>query len=271
MKCAKDAINRYNPLMAIEADQLCIRRLDKFVLQDISLRIEAGECVSIIGPNGAGKSTLMAALLGLLPKESGGIFLDGERINRLSRRRIARLVGYVPQIHEGYQGFQVKNIVESGRYAYLDPLDSLGEEDHQAVAEAVRASRIEHLLHRRLDTLSGGERQKVWIAAALAQQTPYLFLDEPTNALDPAHQAELIRIMQDYSAAGKTLLVICHDLNLPLILGGRVIALRDGAVTFDGPTTNLTDLDLLKTLFGTEFDLYQQGDGDRISVQLRVR
>jgi iron complex transport system ATP-binding protein len=256
--------------MTIEAERLTVHRLGRVVLQDVSLHIDDGQCVSIIGPNGAGKSTLMAAVLDLLPAESGTIRIGGNPIGGMSRRDIARRVAYVPQIHEGYMGFAVRDVVETGRYAHVRPLDPLSEADHQAVAEAVAACRIEDLLDRTVDTLSGGERQKVWIAAALAQQSPAMFLDEPTNALDPAHQVELIRIMRGFASGDHTLLVICHDLNLPLALGGRVIALRQGRVAFDGEVEMLLDTDRLNGLYGADFALYHADRGQGVSIQLRT-
>lgn len=238
-------------------------------MQDLSLRINDGECVSIIGPNGAGKSTLMAGLLGLLPAASGQVCLDGKPIGQLSRREIARRVAHVAQIHDGYLGFLVRDVVEAGRYAHLRPLDPLSEADHKAIAEAIEACRIGDLLDRTVDTLSGGERQKVWIAAALAQQAPAMFLDEPTNALDPAHQAELIRIMRRLAGGSHTLMVICHDLNLPLTLGGRVVAIREGRVVLDGLVETLLDTDRLRELFGAEFELHRSAEGD-VSVHLKI-
>lgn len=256
--------------MAIEADKLTVSRLGRLVLREVSLRIEDGQCVSIVGPNGAGKSTLMAALLGLLPVDRGTVRLDEVPLGRLPRKQVARRVAYVPQIHEGYLGFRVRDVVEAGRFAYLDPLEPLSDTDRQAVAEAVAATDTGDLLDRRINTLSGGERQKVWIAAALAQQTPALFLDEPTNALDPSHQTELIRLMRRLGAAGKTLLVISHDLNLPVLLGGRVLAVRDGSIAFDGPVSALADLSLLEQIFGTQFALHRAASGEGWSVQLRL-
>jgi ABC-type cobalamin/Fe3+-siderophores transport system ATPase subunit len=254
--------------MPIDADRLSVSRLGRPVLRNVSLRVENGQCVSVIGPNGAGKSTLMAALLGLLPTEGGTVRLDNVPIERLHRREIARRVAYVPQVHEGYMGFRVGEIIEAGRYAYLDALAGLSRADEQAVAEAARATRIEPLLDRTVDTLSGGERQKVWIAAPLAPATPALFLDEPTNALDPAHQAELIRLMRALHTAGKTLLVICHDLNLPLALGGRVVAVRDHGIAFDGPVEALREISLLRRIFDTEFRLYRDPEREAWSIQL---
>lgn len=256
--------------MAIRAEGISVSRLGRRVLHEVSLRIDDGQCVSIIGPNGAGKSTLMAALLGLLPLEAGDVQIDGTPLGGLTRRQIARQVAYVPQIHEGYLGFRVRDVVESGRFAYLDPLAPLSEADRRAIDEAVAATHIAELLDRPVDTLSGGERQKAWIAAALAQQTPALFLDEPTNALDPAHQAELIRMMRALSAAGKTLVVICHDLNLPLALGGRAAAVRRGKLVLDNTVDALLDLDRLKTIFDTDFTLHREGEAGPWSVHLRI-
>lgn len=254
--------------MSIEAQGLTVDRLKRTVLRDVSLRIRDGECVSIIGPNGAGKSTLMSALLGLLPTR-GEVRLDGQPIASLSRRKIARIVAYVQQTHDGYTGFRVRDIVESGRYPHVDPLEPLSDADRRAVTGAIEATGIADLLDRTLDTLSGGERQKVWLAAALAQETPVLFLDEPTSALDPAYQVELIHIMRAYSQAGKTLVVICHDLNLPLALGGRVVALRGGSVFLDEPVLALEDTSRLRDLYGTEFMRHHGADGS-VSIHIRV-
>jgi iron complex transport system ATP-binding protein len=255
--------------MAIETDALTVTRLSRPVLRGVSLRIGDGEVVSVIGPNGAGKSTLMAALLGLLPACEGVVRLDGVPIARLPRRQIARRIAYVPQMHDGYLGFTVREVIEAGRYAHLEPLDPLSEADREQVASAAAATGVEDLLGRAVDTLSGGERQKVWIAAALAQATPTLFLDEPTNALDPAHQVELIRIMRCYANGGRTLLVISHDLNLPLALGGRVLALCAGTIAFDEPVEALLNTDRLEQLFGTPFVLHKDPSG-RASVHVKV-
>lgn len=256
--------------MVIEASHVTIRRLGRAVLQDVSLRIEEGECISVIGPNGAGKSTLMSALLGLLPIASGRVTIDGASVQRLSRRQIARRIAYVPQIHEGYLGFQVRDVIESGRYTYLEPLAGLRDEDERAVRAAAETCRLSALLNRPVQTLSGGERQKAWIAAALAQQAPAMFLDEPTTALDPGHQAELIGVMRDYAAAGQTLVVICHDLNLAHMLGGRCIGLNEGRVVFDGPIETWLTPGHLESLFATRFELHRNADQSRCSIQLAL-
>jgi len=255
--------------MVIAAENLTIERLGRTVLRDVSLSIAAGDCVSIIGPNGAGKSTLLAALLGLLPARSGRVLIDGEVVTRIPRRTLGARIAYVAQSHDGFLGFPVDEVVASGRYCHHHPLDALTDADRRAIADAIKATRIEPLLDRTVDTLSGGERQKVWIAAALAQQTPALLLDEPTNALDPAHQADLVGIMRAYAAAGNTLVVVCHDLNLPLALGGRVVALKDGAVFMDGGVGDVRDTQRLKQLYETGFVLHR-GDDDSVSIHLQL-
>ena len=255
--------------MLIEARGLCVRRLERNVLHEVSLRLEGSGCVCIVGPNGAGKSTLMSALLGLLPAAGGEVLLDGQPIQGLARRQVARRIAYVPQMHEGYLGFSAREIIESARYAWLDALDPLREADLTAIQGAAEAAHVEHLLDRPVDTLSGGERQKVWIAAALAQGTPALFLDEPTNALDPAHQAELIRLVRGLSAAGRLVVVISHDLNLPLALGGRVLALRDGRLVLDVDAESLADPPALQSIFEAEFSIHRDDDG-RQAIHLKV-
>ncbi|UCD28656.1 MAG: ABC transporter ATP-binding protein [Planctomycetota bacterium] len=256
--------------MPIIAEKLSVNRLNRPVLREVSIRIDDGQTVSIIGPNGAGKSTLMLALLGLLPTSGGRVEIDEKPMKRLPRRQIARKIAYVPQIHDGYMGFRVRDIVEAGRYTHLDPLESMTVDDCRAVDDAIANCHIEDLLDRTVDTLSGGERQKVWIAAALAQQSPTLFLDEPTNALDPAYQVELIRIMRRFAEAGNTLLVICHDLNLAMALGGRVIGLREGKLFFDRSHDVLEDTAVLAELFGIEFVLHHDVTGRQTSVQLQL-
>lgn len=256
--------------MPIGVEQLSVQRLGRPVLQDVSLHIGDGDCVSILGPNGAGKSTLMQAMLGLLPVEGGRVLIDGEPLARLGRRQIARRIAYVPQIHDGYLGFTAREVVETGRYAHLGPLDPLSGQDREAIEAAIEACHIRELLERPVSTLSGGERQKVWIASALAQRAPAVFLDEPTSALDPAHQADLLRIMRRSHAAGNTLLVICHDVNLPLTLGGRVVGMRGGRVLFDEPVGVLTDTARLADLYGTEFELHHDASGRNVSIHPRI-
>jgi len=238
----------------IVADNLHVCRGHRKVLRGVYLSIRAGECVCLVGPNGAGKTTLMQTLLGLLPISVGTVSLDGEPVGRLSRREVARRIAYVPQAHDGYSGYTVREVVTAGRYPHLEPLGPLQAADHQAVERALAQCELAELADRPLHTLSGGERQKTWIAAALAQDAPALFLDEPTTALDPRYQAELIRLLRSLADQGRTLLVICHDLNVARGLGGRTVALKGGAVAYDGATAEFLSPPRLQEVFETEFE-----------------
>ena len=254
--------------MFLQADHITVYRLNRPVLRDVSLAVEAGDCISVIGPNGAGKSTLLETLLGLLPVQSGRIKLGDRDLRHWSRRELAQRMAYVQQVHEGHFAFTVREVIEAGRFAYLNPLDPLSVEDQRIVTESACLGGVGDLLDRRLDTLSGGERQKAFLASALAQQTPALLLDEPASALDPARQIELVSTLRQLHRAGKALMVVCHDLNLPLALGGRVLAIKEGAVAFDEPVDALLDTDRLRRLFGASFDVHQ-GAASRVSVALR--
>jgi len=256
--------------MRIEMQNLSVRRGENLVLHDISLSIDEGATVALVGPNGAGKTTLLLSMLRLLPIESKHVTIDGEPIGRLSRRAIARLIAYVPQSYEGFLGFRVRDIVETGRYAHLGPLEPMRAVDRSAIESAIDRCGIRGVLDRTAYTLSGGERQKVWLAAAVAQESPALFLDEPTNSLDPKHQAELIRLLRDLAAAGKTLVVVCHDLNLAAMLDARVVALKQGRVVYDGPANDFLAPRRLGEVFETEFVQLRDPETGRAVVQLKA-
>jgi iron complex transport system ATP-binding protein len=144
------------------------------------------------------------------------------------------------------------------------------EQDTAAVEQAIRRCGIEALVARSLDTLSSGERQKVWLAAAVAQGSGVMLLDEPTTALDPRHQAELIRLMRELLEAGRTMVIVSHDLNVPAWMGGRVVALGGGRKLFDGPADEFLEAGRLGEVFGTDFLLLSQEHGEPPAVQLRI-
>jgi len=246
--------------MKVRVEKLTVARGGRDVLKDFSFSIEGGQSVAVVGPNGAGKTTLLQALLGLLSARGGRIELDGRPVHTWSRRALARRVAYVPQFYEGYLGFTVRQVVEAGRYAHLSPLAPAGERDLVAVEESLKAADVSDLAGRRVGHLSGGERQKVWIASALAQEAGALWLDEPTQSLDPRHEHELIGLMRRQQDQGRTLIVVTHDLNLAVGLRCRALAIKDGRLAFDGPSEELADPLRLKEIFDTDF-LVTRPDG----------
>ena len=256
--------------MRIEWDNMVVQRGPREVLRGVSLTAEPGEVLAVVGPNGAGKSTLVLAGLGMLPVKGGKVRLDGHDPSRLSRREVGRRAAYVPQFYEGYMGFTVLDVVASGRYVHLPAFGAPGPQDREAVAQALADSGLVGMENRQVNTLSGGERQKVWLAAAMAQGSPGLLLDEPTSALDPHHQADLIHLIRRQAAEGKTVVVICHDLNLPAMLGAKVAALKDGQVVFWGSAAEFMQPQLLEGIFGSRFVVAREEGTGRPWIGLEV-
>ncbi len=238
----------------LRAEGLCVDRGRRRVLREVSFDLHAGECLSIIGPNGAGKTTLLLAVLGLLRPTGGGVWLDGRRIDRMPPRQRARFAALVPQSLEHVPPFTVRQLVSDGRHAHLPPWAPPVGDDLRAIERALTTCGVAELADRRVDQLSGGERQKALLAAALAQQPRLLALDEPTTALDPAYRVALVRILRDYHASGGALLVVSHELELPALLGGRALALRDGCVVADDAVERVLDPGRLHALYGSKFE-----------------
>jgi iron complex transport system ATP-binding protein len=225
------------------------------ILRDVSARIETGEMWSIIGPNGAGKSTLLKCLMRIHTGWSGRAYLHGRDLHQYAQRELARSVAYVPQ-PGGDQRFPytVGQFVRMGRYAYAGPFGTAHPGDQAAIDAAMRRAEVLEFSDRTLDTLSGGERQKVFIAAALAQGGDVLLLDEPTAFLDYRHQAEVAEILHSINQeSGVTILSVTHDVNAAMLTGGQVLALRDGEVAWTGPTEELACEKNLGDIFGASF------------------
>ncbi len=254
--------------MILEAKSLSVRRGGREVLAGVDLRIEGPGCTAIVGPNGAGKTTLLQTLLGLLPPDAGAVRVGGRDVRDIRHREMARLAAYVPQNVEGFGGFSVRDVVAAARYPHVHPLAPLSKADAAAVNAALDQCGLTGLADRTLHTLSGGERQKAWVAAALAQEAPLMLLDEPAAALDPRFQAELIGLIRRLAAEGRTLLVVAHDLNFAAATSGRIIALRGGCVAYDGPTAAFLTAERLESVFDTRFILTRCAETDRVLVGL---
>lgn len=250
----------------LRATNLSVRRGEHTVLRDISLAVERGVCLSIVGPNGSGKTTLLLTLLGLLRPASGTVELDGRNVQRLSARARGRLAGYVPQVLDAAPALSVRDVVIGGRFAHLSTFGRLSGTDTDAVELALARCGVAALAERPFNTLSGGERQKALIAAAIAQDPQVLLLDEPNAGLDPAVQQDLVRILQDWQQSGRALLLVSHDLQLPMVLGGRVIALRAGQVAAEGPADEVLTPERLGAIYAARFGTATMADGRSVIV-----
>ena len=202
------------------------------VLRDISLSIPEGAVTVIIGPNGSGKSTLLKALAGILPA-SGSVRLEGLELLELSGRELARKVAFLPQ-NRAVPEITAKNLVLHGRFPYLSYPRRYRPEDYKTAEEAMEKMGISDLADRSLSTLSGGQRQKVYIAMALAQDTPVVLLDEPNTFLDISHQLQMMDQAKALAADGKTVVLVLHDLAMALESGDSLVVLSQGQCLFQG-------------------------------------
>ncbi|MBC8206084.1 MAG: ABC transporter ATP-binding protein [Kiritimatiellaeota bacterium] len=223
------------------------------ILKGISFSVAEGEYISIIGPNGAGKTTLMRCLLGMYVYE-GSVRIDGTECSQANSRELAKTISYVPQTHDMEFPLTVRDFVMMGRYPYLSPLAPAQKRDIEAVEKALEVTGTGSFRDRLLRTLSGGERQKVYIAAALAQETPVMLLDEPATFLDWKHQADVMQLLKKINReCGATIVAVNHDLNSAAHWSDRIIALKEGAVLLDGPPAEIIQPGPLKELFETTF------------------
>jgi iron complex transport system ATP-binding protein len=248
----------------LTCERLSVARGGRVVLHDINTRFRSGECVALIGPNGSGKTTLMLALLGLLPPASGHVRINERDVVNLPARVRGRFASYVPQTVERIPAFSVYEVVAAGRFPHVSPLRPLAHADVQQVDRALETCGLTQLAQRRIDAVSGGERQKALIAAAIAQDAQVMFLDEPNTALDPAYQVDLVRLLRAWHARGRGLVLISHDLQLPAALGGRVVALREGQVVADGDAAEVLTPDRLAEVYDASFEVATTAEGRRV-------
>lgn len=234
----------------LHADAVTLQYRDNVIARDLSVAIPDGSFTIIVGPNACGKSTLLRALSRLLPPSRGDVVLDGGSIDRLPAREVARRLGLLPQSSLAPDGITVGDLVARGRYPHQSMFRQWSAADQDAVAAAMAATNITELAGRLVDELSGGQRQRVWIAMVLAQQTPILLLDEPTTFLDITHQMELLDLLADINADGRTVVAVLHDLNHACRYATHLITMRDGAVVAQGTPKEIISERLVEDVFG---------------------
>lgn len=234
----------------LHADTVTLRYDERMISQNLSVSIPDGAFTVIVGPNACGKSTLLRALSRLLVPSSGQVILDGRRLRDIPAKETARSLGLLPQSSTAPDGITVADLVARGRYPHQSFLRQWSKADEEAVIAAMDATRVTDLSGRLVDELSGGQRQRVWIAMVLAQQTPILLLDEPTTFLDIAHQIELMELLADLNAAGRTIVAVLHDLNQACRYATHLIAMKDGAIIAEGHPSAIVTEALVEDVFG---------------------
>ncbi len=222
------------------------------VLNNVSFSITAGEMVGILGPNGSGKSTLMKAISGVLPLESGSIFIMGEEVSRISSRERAQRISAVPQKVNSDFPFLCRSVVLMGRYPYVKPLKNYTLRDVQIAENAMEVTKTTKFADRPFDQTSGGEAQLVTIARAIAQSTRILLLDEATSSLDVARKVQVFDMLRSMNSKGLTIVCVMHDLNLAALYCHRLLFIKQGKVVLDGPTEKIFTDENLSSVYETE-------------------
>lgn len=224
------------------------------VLRGVSILVERGSMTAVCGPNGAGKTTLLRCVAGLLAPMQGEVRVDGCAVRDLSVRDRARLLAYLPQDPASPRGFTCLEVVTMGRYAHGEGMVGIGwsAADREAARGAMERTGTALLARRQFDQTSGGERQRVLLSRALAQEARVLVLDEPTVHLDIAHQVHVMRVLRSLCEEGITVIAAMHDLNLASLFCDRIALLRDGRVVVGGPPTEVLTAQRVRDTYGTE-------------------
>lgn len=241
--------------MSIKVEHLSFSYGQKTILNDICFNAAKGEFLSVLGPNGAGKSTLFRCILGLLQGYTGKVLINDKSIKDFSVREVSKQIAYIPQSSHSVFHYSVKDIVLMGRTNSSSLFGSPTEKDEEMCMIALKKAGIDHLKNRCFHRLSGGERQLVLIARALAQDAPVLLLDEPTASLDFGNQMLILNVAAKLAKDGYTIIQTTHNPEQSYIFSDRIIALKDGHVIADGKPSEVLTKELLKKLYNTEADV----------------
>ncbi|GEA51991.1 putative siderophore transport system ATP-binding protein YusV [Vibrio inusitatus NBRC 102082] len=242
------------------------------VVKNVNLDIKPGKLTILIGSNGCGKSTLLKCMARVLKPMSGKILLNGEDINKQNPKSVAKQLALLPQGPIAPEGLTVKQLVAQGRYPHQSFFQQWSSEDEEAVLEAMQMANVEELQDRPISEMSGGQRQRCWIAMVLAQQTDIILLDEPTTYLDLKVQVDLLsllsRLAHDY---GRTLVVVLHELNLAASYADHLVMVKNGEIYAQGtPEAVFTDQNLFE-VFGLQAKVFTEPEtGSKICIPTAV-
>lgn len=241
-----------------QAEQLVAGYDHKTVIHGIDLVIPSNKISVIIGANGCGKSTLLKTLARLIKPISSQVTVDGKPISKIPPKKLARIIGMLPQSPIVPEGISVADLVGRGRFPHQSMFSGWSKKDYEAVAEAMEIMNITEFANHDIDELSGGQRQRVWIAMALAQQTDILFLDEPTTFLDITYQVEILDLLTDLNRKhGTTIMMVLHDINLSARYADHIFAMHEGKLVAEGTPSEVITSTMVKDIFGLNCTVIQ--------------
>jgi len=251
--------------MSLIVEHLCFSYDDRDVLQDVSFSAEYGEVLSILGPNGVGKSTLFRCMLGLLTAPKGSITINGQSISSMQSRQLAQHIAYIPQSDSPAFSYSVLDMVLMGTTAQLGRFGSPRQKQHLLAEQALDHLGILHLKDRSYIRISGGERQLVLIARALAQQAKLLIMDEPSANLDFGNRLRVMHTIRDLAGDGYAIIQSTHDPDQAYQYSDRILALHDGKVLAFGSPKETITAPVISTLYGVDADVCSMKN-DRVRI-----
>lgn len=248
----------------IEVKNLIKKYGDTTVVNNVSLNIEKGKMISLIGPNGAGKSTVLAMVTRLTDLDGGEVIIDGKELSKWNKRELSKKISILRQANDIDLKLTIRELVEFGRFPYTQ--GNLNNEDKKHIADAIKYMQLEDIQDKYLDELSGGQKQRAYIAMVIAQNTEYIFLDEPLNNLDMKHCVQMMKVIRALvDDLGKTVVTVLHDINFASCYSDVVIALKNGKIYKEGETLSIINQKILEDLYKTDFKITEI-DKKRICV-----
>lgn len=244
----------------VELRQVCAGYEGVEILHGINMKIEPGKITVLAGPNGCGKSTLLKTVIGLIPRNSGEILMNGRSAESYSSSELAQRIAYLPQ-SRNVPEISVLRMVLHGRFPYLTYPRRYSKQDVEISMEALRSVQMEAFAEKAVSSLSGGMQQKVYIAMALAQDTPVILMDEPMSFLDISHQLRLMELARELADEGKAVVLVLHDISLALRVADTLVVLAEGMISGSGSPEEVFESGILERVFGVPIKRMQTEDG----------
>ena len=257
-------------MAVLQVEKLQIGYGSRCVLKEASFSIGKGEIVGIIGCNGAGKSTLLKTIRGLLPKQGGSVSYFGKPLEEYQDKELATKIAYLQQHVELGFGYTGKDIVMAGRYPYMKWWERESEADEKLALACMAYTGTADLADRPINEVSGGQKQRILIAKVLAQQTPIIFLDEPTTGLDMVYQEEIFRFAKALAGQGKTVLMVVHELNLASKYCSRILLLGEGTLLADGAPQAVFTEELLSRAYKADICVERDEINHNLHITTRM-
>ncbi len=252
--------------IVLQLQGLTIGYEEKTIISDINAEVRTGELIGIIGRNGAGKSTLLKTIRGLLPAKAGQVLYFGKPLASYGEKELARRVAYLQQNVETGFGYTGLDIVLTGRYPYMKWWESEKDEDKELARDCMSYTGTLDLAERPVTEVSGGQKQRILLAKVLAQQTPVLFLDEPTTGLDMVYREEIFRFARELANMGKTILMVVHELDLAAAYCSRIFLLGEGKLLADGTPEQVFTETLLSRAYEADISVEQNPKNGRLEI-----